>query len=177
MNILSSLKGWFALVLAFLFVTGCTTVDRVVRTPAGPVAQVDGPLSILRVVRKTSTTGNMPDARDGVVNEVVVISCPAFTETAVPIVQSVARGFGGITPDDLSAVDANGSLSFTYSDTSQRPLGISSASVAVSDVDAPDSAGEQRVTLQVGHFLSDENFDDRWFQVVTYTVLCLGNQE
>ena len=46
--------------------------------------------------------------------------------------------------------------------------------VTVVDIDAPDSAGEQRVTLEVRAFLADENYDDRWWWAATYTIMCLA---
>ncbi len=163
----------FAVLLTGL--TACTTRERDLQTPTGPAPVVDGPLHVLRVVRRTTTTGNQPDARSGVVVENLVISCPADTRIAVPIIDTEAFGFGEITPDDLSMVDpATGVISFTRSRANQRPLGIIHSGVTVADIDAPDAAGEQRVTLRARAILADENNDDRWWWAASYTILCLG---
>ena len=62
----------FAILLTGL--TGCTTRERDLQTPTGPAPTVDGPLHVLRAVRRTTTTGNQPDARSGIVVESVVLS-------------------------------------------------------------------------------------------------------
>ena len=154
----------------------CTTAGRRIETPSGQVGSVDGNLVILRVVRKTTTTGNMPDARSGIVDEDIVMSCPEGTVTAIPVLEQTAFGYGEIDPDDLSAVDSLGVISVTWSRPKQRPLGMYHAGIHVTDVNAPPpGGGEQTVTLKASAYLTDDNSDDQWWQISTYHVLCLGN--
>jgi hypothetical protein len=156
------------------FLASCTTVGRQIETPSGQVTSIDGELVILRVVRKTSTTGNRPDARAGVVMQDIVMLCPEGTITAIPVLEQTAFGFGEIAPDDLSAVDERGVISITW-DPNQCPFGMVHSGVHVTDVNAP-AGGEQSVTLRTSAFLSDENSDDRWWHVSSYHVLCLGER-
>ncbi len=159
--------------LAIIF-SSCESADRSIETPSGRVESVNGDLSILRIVRKTTTTGNMRDARGGVVNEDITFDCPEGTVAAIPVLEQLAYGYGEFSPGDLSAVDSLGTLSFSWSSTKQRPLGMHLFGVRVTDIDAPRPGGEQTVSLKTSAYLSDENFDDEWWSIGTYHVLCIG---
>ena len=68
------MKSTFQLTLApaillIVLLTACTTRDRDLQTPTGPAPVIEGPLHILRVLRRSTTTGNRPDARSGPVVE------------------------------------------------------------------------------------------------------------
>ena len=159
---------------AFLL-AACTTIDRDVQTPTGPQPSAEGPLHILRVVRKATTTGNQSNAHSGPVEEAVSLSCPANTVTVVPVIEQEAYGFGEIAPDDLSMVDpATGVLTFTRSRAEDHHFGAVVSGVQLTDIDAPDASGEQNVTLTARAWLTDNNGDDRWWWAASYLALCVG---
>lgn len=161
--------------LSALLAQSCTTVDRTIQTPSGQQDGVEGPLQVLRVVRRMTTTGNQPDSRAGVVVENILASCPANTEVVIPVMEQEAYGYGEISPDDLSMMDAaTGEISFGWSLPAERPLGILLSGISVVDINAPDARGEQSVILRARAVLSDGNSDDRWWWAASYHILCLG---
>jgi len=147
--------------LMLVQLAACSTVDRDIQTPTGPQAIIEGPLDILRVVRKTTTSGNRENAGT-IFTENVLVSCPSFTQIVIPSIQNLTYGFGEIMPEDLSSQDpVTGAINVTI-DADQRPLGVTQSEITVVDIDSPDSSGEQRVTLRVRAILSDDNADDRY---------------
>jgi len=47
--------------------------------------------------------------------------------------------------------------------------------VEVQDIDAVNlSTNTQTATIKVAGVLADENVDNQWFGLVTYTLICLG---
>ena len=150
---------------------GCNTIVGNVNTPSGGTPILNGPLQILRVVRRATTTGNQPNGTTAV-QQRVSLTCPRGTLTVIPVLENQGFGFGSITPDDLSWLRSPGGTR-TWSPTDHH-LGWLESGVTLLDINAPRADGEQEVTLNAFAILRDVNGDDPWWWYATYHVMCLG---
>lgn len=160
--------------MAMLLLAGCTSADRTIETPSGgqSAADVGGPLVILGVVPKATSTKNLSGAPESFV-EIVEVNVPVGTVAIVPVVTGWSLGFGSVEPDDLSSQPSPNQQFLWHSD--DHHLGLARVDLSVQDINAVNPAtNTQTATIRVLLRLSDHNTDDAWFGLVTYTLLCLG---
>lgn len=160
-------------IVAALLLSACETSPRDFETPTGPVSgDIAGPLVILGVASRATSTLNRPNA-DQPFEEEVKVNVPVGTEAIIPTVRGWTLGYGSLDPADQSPQpDPNGSLSWKPED---HHLGLATVNVAVSDIDAPDVAnGTQTATIVVSAWLTDDNTDDKWFGTIRYNLIYLG---
>lgn len=156
--------------MALLTLLGACTLTGRVPTPSGGTTSLEGPMQILRVVRKATTTGNQPNA-PSVIQERVNLTCPRGTSTVIPVLENQGFGYGSITPDDLSWLPGGTARTWHHTD---HNLGLIESGVTVLGIAAPRADGEQEVTLNAFAFLRDDNGDDPWWWYASYHVMCLG---
>lgn len=171
-----SITNTIILLTTLVFLAGCGTQNRDLQTPIGnkPGDQFGG-FEIIGISSKTSTTGNLNDARTQF-NEKLTINVPVGTYIIIPTVRGWLTGFGTITPSDLSNInDLNGSMRWSSDD---HHLGIQSFNIYVDHISAPDTtANTQTAVIGFSGILSDYNSDDKWFGIINYDLIFLGKKD
>jgi len=97
------------LVCALVTLAACSTSDREIQTPSGGrQGEGTGPLIVLGVVSKATSTKSVPNAQNAF-EEIFTVNVPPGTEIIVPALSGWTLGYGSTTPEDLSPQTAPGS--------------------------------------------------------------------
>jgi len=149
------------------------TGARNIETPTGPaVGSIHGRMEILGIASFLTQTGNQPnDQRQW--EEIIDIAVPVGTHAIVVSQDYWVLAFGSLT-ENVDPLDPNQNPGWN---TEDHNMGLGRASVAITDVNAPDftaSPPTQTARILVRMNLLDENGDDSWVGLVGYTLTFLG---
>lgn len=163
----------FLSAVLLLVATSCTSMDRAIESPTGPIQGVKaGPYVVLGVGNKT-TSLHAGDAKS-LLEETVDIQAPVGTEVIVPAITEWSLGYGSTDPQDMSGVPTGQKVTWHSED---HNFGYGHAKVEVTDIDAAaPGATFQSAKVRVIIMLSDDNSDDSMFGVVGYHLIFLGKQ-
>lgn len=167
-----SFRELMTLVTLLLMATGCATTEFEFETPFGPrSADQIGPFEVLGVISRNTSTLNRSNAHN-LFEEDVNINVPPGTELIVPAMRGWVMGFGSTNPANLGTDAASWNAT-------DHNLGFAFLNIGVERINAVDrttSPPTQTAVIRVAARLTDDNFDDRWFGSVNYTLICLGRR-
>jgi hypothetical protein len=153
----------------------CATGPRPIMTPQGErAADQNGPFVILGVISRATSTLHRSNA-DTPFEETVTLNVPVGTQLIIPALRGYGIGYGSTTPEDLSPDPGPAGTAVWHS--TDHHLGVASVNIWVDRVNAVDNSSTpatQTAVIKVRAWLTDDNHDDAWWALATYTLLCLG---
>lgn len=154
----------------------CATVPTTVQTPTGGAGgDLFKPMTVLGLSQRATCTGNLPDAGrywDSEPGQPIRINIPVGTEAILVGIKGWWLMYGSQNPDYCSGSEV-------YGEIDDQHWGSGFVLVSVSDIDAPNfsvTPATQTATIRVQMSLRDNEPDDPWTGMVTYSLLFLGRQ-